>query len=212
MGATYHHGDLPTALLEAVDGLVREHGVAAVTLREAARRAGVSHAAPAHHFRDKAGLLTAYAAQGFAALRAELIAAGSGVEAEGGRQVFEMGLAYIRFAVREPGRFTVMFRPEALRAEDPAYREACEAAFAVLREGVAAIRSDLEKDSPELLVAATGAWSLLHGLATLWLDGNLAPEITARPPDQAAGAVLDGFAATVLMAAGIAPAGAPVVT
>lgn len=205
-GRAYHHGDLPAALLDAVDAVVRERGVGAVTLRAAARQAGVSHAAPAHHFGDKAGLLTAYATHGFAALRDRLQAAQDQAADSGEPELLAIGLAYVRFAAEEPGRFTVMFRPEALRAEQPAYRGACDAAFAVLREAVRRVRTDLAPDDPELLQAATGAWSIVHGFATLWLDGNLAPEITAAPPADAAAAALGQFGATLFAAAGVAPA------
>lgn len=197
MGSTYHHGDLPSALLEAVDSIVRERDVAGVSLREAARRAGVSHAAPAYHFGDKAGLLTAYAEQGFADLRDRLLESGRENPVEGGRQLFAMGVAYLRFALAEPGRFKVMFRPEALRSDDSAYRQACDEAFAVLRGAVAALRPDLQQGSPQLASAAVGAWSLLHGFSTLWLDGDLDPALVSAGPEAAASAVLEGLAKTL---------------
>jgi AcrR family transcriptional regulator len=201
--STYHHGDLPTALLHALDELVREQGLAAVSLRAVARRAEVSHAAPAHHFGDKAGLLTAYAAQAFEALRSRLAEARAHAGDEGA--LFAIGLAYVAFAVEEPGRFTVMFRPEVLETTDHAYRQSCDAAFGVLREAVAELRSDLSASDPELLHAATGAWAIVHGLATLWLDGNLDTAITSLPPEQAAEAILRAFGATLFLAAGAHP-------
>lgn len=201
--STYHHGDLPAALLDAVDAIVREQGLGAVSLRAAARRAGVSHAAPAHHFADKAGLLTAYATQGFTALRDRLHAAREqrGDEAA----LTAIGLAYVRFAVEEPGRFTAMFRPELVHADQPAYRDSCEAAFDVLLASVAELRADLAPGDPELLYAATGAWSIVHGFATLWLDGNLDERVTATAPRAAARTALEAFGTTMLLAAGIEP-------
>jgi AcrR family transcriptional regulator len=205
----YHHGDLPATLLEAVDAIVREGGAGAVTLRGAARRAGVSHAAPAHHFGDKAGLLTAYAAQGFEALRTAMLAARRAAEARGAEPLLEIGLAYIRFAVAEPGRFSVMFRPEQVHADAPLYRNARDAAFAVLLEAVAGVRTDLEPDDPEVLFAATGAWSSVHGFATLWLDGSLADELTAVALDEAAQRMMTAFGATLFTLAGIPPGASP---
>jgi AcrR family transcriptional regulator len=199
----YHHGDLPDALLSAVDELVREGGVGAVTLREAARRAAVSHAAPAHHFGDKAGLLTAYAVQGFAALHAELRAARERAVAEGEEPLLSIGLAYIRFAVAEPGRFSVMFRVEAVHSDQPVYRKACDSAFTVVLDAVRDLRAALGDDDADCLHAATGAWAIVHGFATLWLDGNLAEEITADGPDMAAAAALEAFGSTLLLAAGV---------
>lgn len=191
--SAYHHGDLPAALLEAVDGLVREGDVAAVTLRAAARRAGVSHAAPAHHFGDKAGLLTAYATQGFVALRDELAAAGTASAGSGVPPLFAMGLAYVRFAVEHPGHFAVMFRPELVNADLPAFQEASDAAFGVLLDGVRSLRPDLDPEDPQILLTATGAWSMVHGFATLWLEGNLPDEITGQPLEEAAAGALLAF-------------------
>jgi AcrR family transcriptional regulator len=199
--SSYHHGDLPNALLAAVDEIVREREVAGLSLREVARRAGVTHAAPAHHFGDKAGMLTAFAIQGFAMLRDRLTAArigGNGVEHP---ELLRVGLAYIGFAIAEPARFAVMFRPEHLRADDPDYVAARDAAFTVLADTVRDLRADLEPDSPEVLLAASGAWSIVHGFATLWLDGDLDQEITTRSPDEAAEATLLQFGATLLASA-----------
>lgn len=202
--SSYHHGDLPNALLSAVDEIVREREVAGLTLREVARRAGVTHAAPAHHFGDKAGMLTAFATEGFTMLREHLAAARA---AESGAvehpELLRVGLAYIRFAIAEPARFAVMFRPEQLRSDDPDYVAARDAAFAVLADTIRDLRTDLEPDSPEVLLAASGAWSIVHGFATLWLDGDLSEEITARPPGEAAEATLLQFGATLLASAGL---------
>jgi AcrR family transcriptional regulator len=206
----YHHGDLPTAVLAAVDEIVRERDVAGLSLREVARRAGVSHAAPAHHFGDKAGVVTAYATEGFEILRDRLARAGRDAASTDQRELLMIGLAYIRFAVDEPGRFRVMFRPEHVREEDPGYQRAREGAFGVLVAAVRELRPELDPDGPELLSAATGAWSIVHGFATLWLDSDLPSEITAHPAEDAAAAALLQFGATLLAAIGAeAPLAAP---
>ena len=197
----YHHGDLSASLLKAVDAVVRERGVGALTLREVARRAGVSHSAPAHHFGDKAGLLTAYAAEGFASLTDQLLEARRAAESAGEDPLLAIGLGYVRFAVAEPGRFSVMFRPEHVHGDQPLYREACDSAFGVLFDTVAQLRRDLDRQDPELAFAATGAWSIVHGFATLWLDGNLPEELTSRSPREATGAMLSAFGATMFVAA-----------
>ena len=111
----YHHGDLRHALIEATESLLAERGPESFSLREVARRAGVSPAAPAHHFGDASGLLTAVAALGFDALAQALRAA----ETRGGRdplkRLREQGVGYVEFATRHPARFRLMFREGVLR-------------------------------------------------------------------------------------------------
>src|SRR5215204_3484793 len=123
----YHHGDLPRVLLEAAVQAIAEVGPAAVSLRELARRTGVSHAAPAHHFGDKAGLLTAVATDGFERLAATL----RETYQETG-SFLEVGVAYVRFAVTHRAHFEVMFRPELYRPDDPELIQARDAARALL--------------------------------------------------------------------------------
>jgi AcrR family transcriptional regulator len=166
----YHHGDLRPALLRAAVEAIEQAGPAAASLREVARRAGVTHAAAAYHFGDKAGLLTAVAVQGYRLLAEELRAA-----READRGLLEMGVAYVRFAVRHRAHFEVMYRPELYRPDAPEVRQA-RAATAALLYGT---------DSPDLrqLTAGAAAWSLVHGLATLWLNGNL-PEGLGHDPEE----------------------------
>src|SRR5579859_1596036 len=127
----YHHGDLRPALLRAAVEVIGQVGPAAMSLREVARRAGVSHAAAAYHFGDKAGLLTAVAAQGYRMLAEQFRDAWdtSGSFLEG-------GVAYVRFAVRHRAHFEVMYRPELYRRDDAEIREA-RAGTAVLLYGTA---------------------------------------------------------------------------
>lgn len=170
---SYHHGRLREALLEAALALVTEQGATALSLREVARRAGVSHAAPAHHFGDKAGLLTALATEGFLRFT-EALHRGAARGGDDPRLRFQwQGWAYVMFAAEHRPYFQVMFRPELLRRDDPALVQASLAAYQVLLETV---RATLGKDADEdeLSLRATIAWAEAHGLATLWLDGNLA--------------------------------------
>ncbi|MBL7254826.1 TetR/AcrR family transcriptional regulator [Paractinoplanes lichenicola] len=145
----YHHGDLRRVLLEATAAAIQEHGVAALSLRDLARRAGVSHAAPAHHFGDKAGLLTAFAAAGFEELATALA----------GDDFLEMGVAYVRFALSRPAHFEVMFRPDLYHADDPALLAARA------KSSEALYGEDTDK------TAGQAGWSIAHGFATLWLSG-----------------------------------------
>jgi AcrR family transcriptional regulator len=169
----YHHGDLPRALLEAAVQAILEVGPAAVSLRDLARRARVSHAAPAHHFGDKAGLLTAVAADGFRRLAATLRET---YEATG--SFLELGVAYVRFAVTHRAHFEVMFRPELYHTDDPELVRARDGARALLYPPAAEAANRPDGDDVR---AAVAAWSLVHGLATLWLNHNLPPQLGDDP-------------------------------
>ncbi len=162
----YHHGDLRRAVLDAALDVIAAQGVAAVSLRDLARRAGVSHAAPAHHFGDKTGLLTAVAVEGHNLLADALTDA----------DLREMGVRYVRFALDHPAHFEVMSRPELHHRDDPTLTAARHRAAARLRTGL-----DDHAD-PEL--AGLAAWSLAHGFAALHLAGRFPgdqdPEETFR--------------------------------
>src|SRR5688500_3646105 len=156
--STYHHGDLRAALVRAAEEILEEQGLAALSIREAARRAGVSHNAPYRHFPDRDSLLAELAAEGFRRLGGELTA-------HSGR---EMGEAYVRFALKHPERFRLMFGGALKHDKQPALREAAQQTYAVL---VAAFRAQSSVADAEH--AAAAAWSLVHGLAHLILDGQL---------------------------------------
>jgi AcrR family transcriptional regulator len=166
----YHHGDLRPALLRAAVEVIGQSGPAAMSLREVARRAGVSHAAAAYHFGDKAGLLTAVAAEGYRMLTEELRSAR---DTRSG--LLEVGVAYVRFAVSHRPHFEVMYRPELYHRDDAGVGEA-RAAAAVLLYGTAS-------PDPGQLAAGAAAWSLVHGLATLWLNGNLPQQLGDDPEE-----------------------------
>jgi AcrR family transcriptional regulator len=168
--APYHHGNLRQALLDAALVTVREQGIAGLSLREVARRAGVSHAAPAHHFKDKAGLLTALATEGFIRF-----AQAQRDARERGTNPLERfswtGWAYVMFADQNREYFEIMFRHELFNGQDPAYRAAANAAHQVLLETMGPAMTNLTEE--QLLQQSTTAWALAHGLSRLWLDGNL---------------------------------------
>ncbi|MEU7292434.1 TetR/AcrR family transcriptional regulator [Streptomyces exfoliatus] len=167
--STYHHGDLRQAVLDAALDVIAADGPGALSLRDLARRAGVSHAAPAHHFKDRTGLLTALAAQGYGLL-AEALATAPDLR--------ERGVRYVRFAVEHPAHFQVMFQPELLRADDPDLIAAKERASAELRAGVAGLR-----ELPDARTAGIAAWSLAHGFATLLLTHNVRDALGDRDPE-----------------------------
>lgn len=189
----YHHGHLRQALLDAAIEAIEATGPGTLSLRDLARRAGVSHAAPAHHFGDRAGLLTAVAIDGYRLLTDALTASGG--------QLLDLGMAYVRFAVTRRGYFDVMFRPDLYHADDPELVAAGNRAAEMLGGGVAGL-SDAARRDPDLTRLA--AWSLVHGFATLWNsgaidhDGTTADELAGRvaaslfPPDDMPGSAPAG--------------------
>ena len=157
---SYHHGDLRAVILAEAANLVAERGADGVSMRELARAAGVSHAAPAHHFGDRRGLFTALAAQGFRILTAELTAA---------RPAFiDAAKAYVRFALAHPGHFEVMFDKSLHDAADEQVQAASEAAYLELNRGVGTLTDPHAGADPQ--GAALAAWSMVHGFAQLWLN------------------------------------------
>lgn len=166
----YHHGALRAALIEAAEALLRESGVDAFTLRECARRAGVSHAAPAHHFGDARGLLSACAAAGFGRL-ADAIQ--RNVDRAGDVAVDRLravGQAYVDFALRDRAVFQLMFRRDRLDPQHADLQRAGQRTGDALREAIAdlmtARRLPAEETSRRILLA----WSLVHGYATLVIE------------------------------------------
>jgi AcrR family transcriptional regulator len=156
----YHHGDLRRALLDAALAQVAGHGPAALSLRELARQAGVSHAAPAHHFGNKAGLLTAIATEGYRMLASALAEAGD---------FQEQGVAYVVFATEHPAHFAVMRAPDLLHNDAPELTAARDDAGRHLNRSVAARMDPVDEAAP------IAAWALVHGLASLILEGNVRP-------------------------------------
>lgn len=157
---TYHHGDLKSVILEQAAQLVAERGADGVSLRELARAAGVSHAAPAHHFVDRRGLFTALAAQGWRLLATAL--------AQARPEFGDAALAYVRFAVDHPGHYEVMFDRSLVNPEDVELIAAQDAAGAELATGVGTLDDARATEDPQ--AAALAAWSLVHGFAMLWLN------------------------------------------
>jgi len=162
----YHHGNLQAALVEAGLQLVEETGIEALTLREAARRAGVSQTAPYRHFADKEALLAAVAAEGFRELQRALSEAAAGIE-DANRCLPRLGQAYVHFALDHPGLFRLMFGAGIGDKQPyPLLRQAAQAAYALLENAMRAYLGG-GHDAPAATVAA---WSLVHGLASLLLD------------------------------------------
>ena len=200
--APYHHGALHDALLEAAERLLERDGLAGLTLRAVAREAGVSHAAPAHHFGDLTGLVSELAAIGFRQFNVAMAAAG-----ESGGSMMDKAVAraraYVAYAQAHPAMYSLMFRAERLDMKRPALHEAASAAFAGLAGSVGAQRQEAiatEALSLDQAAAIVRAWSLVHGFTMLLLDGRLS-DILCRLPKgtDAAATLLDAMLKTSVM-------------
>ena len=165
----YHHGDLRAALLAAAAEIIEEAGLDAFSLRASARRAGVSAAAPSHHFGDTRGLLTALAVMGFVEL-GEALETAKGVDRRA--VIRAQSLAYLRFAEKRPGLFRLMWRKNILDVDDPNYVAAARRAFLVLDAAVRGKGTALASASSMLeLAPAIACWSMVHGFVAMAIDG-----------------------------------------
>jgi len=175
--SSYHHGALQAALIRSAREILESEGYEALTLRAAARRAGVSQAAPYNHFADKAALLAAVAAQGFkgfgAAMRHEVDTA---VDPEA--RLNAAGIAYVAFATSNPGLFKLMFGSNVHQSSgEPELDAARNSAYEVLRGAVHAIQAAGPQHAGPEELDSLRSWALVHGLATMINEGTIAPGI-----------------------------------
>lgn len=170
----YHHGDLRRAVLAAALRLLETEGPRALTLRAVARLAGVSQAAPYRHFADKQALLAAVAEEGFRAMSEAMRRATTEHPDNPLGRFLALGLAYVGFASGHPSHFRVMFgREMADRSAYPSLGEAAQETFALLLEAIVECQRAgfVRPGEPEEL--ALSAWSIVHGLSALLVDGQL---------------------------------------
>ena len=168
----YHHGNLREALLEAAVRLIAEVGPTAFTLREVARRAGVSHNAPYRHFRDRDDLIAAVAAQGFRELTRAMVEAAAPAS-DALDRLKHAGLGYVTFALSRPEHFTVMFDAPISKRKHPESAAAGEAAFSTLLAFVKGCLDEERLTSGDLRQMALLAWTMVHGIAKLAITGRL---------------------------------------
>lgn len=168
---TYHHGDLRQALIDAAESMLQQQGLEAFTLRECARRAGVSHAAPAHHFGDARGLLSACAASGLDRL-ADTIDGYLSLAPAGDTtaRLRAVGQAYIDFALANRALFQLMFRRDRLNPQDDALRASGKRVGDALRNAIDAVLAERKLPVAERGQRILLAWSLVHGYVTLVLE------------------------------------------
>ncbi len=166
---TYHHGNLAESLLNAVDEIASQFGLEAVTLRGCAKLVGVSPSSAFRHYSDKRSLLTAFATRALSQLADALGAAKHDADAQGSDAFTAVGQAYIRFALTKPAFFRAMWREETIYSNDDDYVAAANSLEAHLKGGFAATIED--QDPTSLSAQELLAWSSVHGLANLFVDG-----------------------------------------
>ncbi|MCP5024663.1 MAG: TetR/AcrR family transcriptional regulator [Actinomycetia bacterium] len=162
----YHHGDLPNALKAAALEVIAENGVAGFSLREVARRAGVSHAAPAHHFGDSSGLITALASDAFIHLEATIMGARDRVD-DPADALVAAARAYVELGVEHPAHCEIMFRHDLIDHENDTYAETSMAAHAALEGALIELR-DAGNPGLDIDAAATLCWATMQGLVVLY--------------------------------------------
>jgi AcrR family transcriptional regulator len=193
----YHHGRLKEALIRAGRALLEERGLHRFTLRECARRARVSHAAPAHHFGSVDDLLAEIAAQGFDELGAAMDAAAAHGHDGAVQRLVAIGRGYVGFALANKAVFRLMFDGDADRDRNERLGRAAKAAYGRLIDGIANVIP--QGSSPARQAMADLAWAGVHGFAMLALGG----EFDRAGPDHAAferrlSGLLDGIAVAVV--------------
>ncbi|OAF11871.1 TetR/AcrR family transcriptional regulator [Bradyrhizobium neotropicale] len=191
----YHHGALREALLEAAERVLERDGLAGLTLRAVAREAGVSHAAPTHHFGDLTGLVSELAAIGFRQFN-EAMGSACKAAATSHERALARPKAYVGYAQAHPGMYGLMFRTERLDYSRPSLHEAAEASFAGLANAIGAMRQ--EQISGDALTLDQGAaiaraWSMVHGFTTLLLDGRLEDILGRLPKGTTAESLLEAM-------------------
>jgi AcrR family transcriptional regulator len=168
--------DLRQKVLDASLALIEEGGLDRLSLREVARKAGVSHQAPYHYFGDREAILAALAGEGFSKLGESLVRAAAKAGSEPAKAVEAMGRAYVEFALRNPAYFQAMFRADAVPLDRyPDARKREDEAFGKLVEGIGQAFADQPAETRRAMAIA--CWAMVHGLATLILEGSLARKL-----------------------------------
>ncbi|QKG70653.1 TetR/AcrR family transcriptional regulator [Erythrobacter mangrovi] len=169
---TFHHGNLREALLEAAMAVLDQSGAEAVTIREVARRSGVSHAAPVNHFRDRTALLTAVAVRLFGDLETQIGEQLDRTETEPAAQVGAFALALVRYGLAHPFRYEFLWRRDLIDNSDDALERAMNRIYDRLIACIGEIGGNPQCDAHTVAIAF---WSLAHGYVSMRINGNFEP-------------------------------------
>lgn len=190
--SSYHHGNLAESLLDAVDEIATQFGLEAVTLRACAKLVGVSPSSAFRHYADKRALFTAFATRALTKLSESMSDAKAGALQDNEDAFYNVGLAYIEFAIDNPAYFRAMWRDETIYSNDETYRAA---ATALSRHLTAGFADTIEDHDPETLSShELLAWSAVHGLASLFVDGPVGSDESRKAKMQRAGEMLTSLA------------------
>jgi AcrR family transcriptional regulator len=177
----YHHGDLKNALIRAGIEIISKDGLAGLSLRKVAKKAGVSHAAPYAHFADKQALIAAISTEGYHRLYDQLMASVALHSGDPRRGLVEVGWSYVQFALSDPQRFKVMFSGILEQEKDyPEFREMALKSFELL---VSLVKSSQEAgllDPGPADMVAVRLWSVVHGFILLLLEGQISHSLLDR--------------------------------
>src|SRR5688572_27192673 len=182
----YHHGDLRAVLLKAGEAELAEQGVEGFSLRGVAKRAGVSHAAPAHHFRDANGLLTGLAAEGYRRFVTAQEARQKNAPADGMTQLVAAGMGYIDFALAHPALFRLMFSSDRPDHETPELSAAGAEAFERLISAIERVGGVNPLKDKKAMLNVMAAWAIAHGLADLLVAGRMKFLLSLRKSEREA--------------------------
>lgn len=196
----YHHGELREALVVAGRKLMEEKGLRGFTLRECARRASVSHAAPAHHFASIDALLAEIATRGYQELAAAMTAEARRSNGTPAGRLVGQGVGYMAFAAANSVLFQLMFSLEADQSETPSLAAAAKAAYHLHREAIEAVIPDASADVKERMVDF--AWASVHGFITLVLKGQIGDKDSPRALKARGLSVLSAMVETVVRTGG----------
>lgn len=178
---TYHHGDLKNALIEAGIDILAKEGVSGLSLREAARKAGVSHAAPYAHFADKQALIAAIATDGHKKIHDKITCVIEQFPGDPLRQLVETAWAYVEFCLKEPDHFKITFSGVVEKGRDyPALVEMTGKNFEAIRQLVERCQAAGILRAGEPVLAAVGVWGLVHGFVSLIQEGQVSHAVLER--------------------------------
>jgi len=169
---SYHHGDLKAALLESAEVELSVKGIETFSLRGVAKRTGVSHAAPAHHFGDTGGLLTALATEGFKRLVKIQKSRQQLTKDDPSAQLASLGLGYIDFAIKNAALFRLMFSSEKPNSLDEVFAATSDTAFDMLVDNIKNIKREIKPDEQAIMTDVMSTWAIIHGLADLLIGGR----------------------------------------
>ncbi len=190
IGLMIGSADSKEHLLDTVEQVIAESGVRSLSLRAVARRAGVSHAAPGHHFGDKEGMLAAFAQRGFGILGRMMTESTTSAGDSPASRFIEDGKTYVRFAMEHRPYFDVMFRSDLDKTGHPNLDEAAVSSFDGLRRGVSEMQAAGVLADADSEMLTLYFWAMAHGLASLWADNQIQTVFGQADPEKMIDAVL----------------------